>query len=93
MYVTIELPDDIERRLESQWGNVTRHALETLAIEGYRSRALSRAELRRMLGLETRAQVDEFLSRHGVPFDYTVEDFERDAETSRYLREAHSKES
>ena len=35
---------------------------------------------------------DESLSRHGVPFDYTVEDFERDAETSRYVAETRSKE-
>jgi len=36
--------------------------------------------------------VDQFMARHGVPFDYTAEDFELDAETSRYLRETRSKE-
>jgi Uncharacterised protein family (UPF0175) len=88
----IELPDDIERLLENEWGDVPRHALETLAIEGYRARALSRAQVRRMLGLDTRAQADGFLSRHGVPFDYTVEDFEHDAKASRCLAESRSKE-
>jgi hypothetical protein len=45
-----------------------------------------------MLGFETRSEVDEFMARHGVPFDYTVEDFELDAETSRYLRQTRSRE-
>ncbi len=92
MELKIELPDDIEQRLEGEWGDVPRHALETLAIEGYRARALSRAQVRRMLGFETRVQADEFLSRHGVPFDYEVEDFEHDAEAGRYLAETRSKE-
>lgn len=88
----IELPEDIERLLQDEWGDVPKYVLETLAVEGYRARALSRAQLRRMLGLNTRAQVDEFLSRHGVPFDYTVEDFERDAEASCYLAKTRRKE-
>ena len=40
-------------------------ALEALALEGYRSGKLSQAQVRRMLGYETRAQVDGFLKRHG----------------------------
>ena len=92
MAVKFELPEDIEHHLEKQWGNLPRHALESLAIEGYRARVLSRSQVRRMLGLETGAEVDEFMKRAGVPFDYTVDDFEYDGETSRDLREAQSKE-
>ena len=92
MEVKIELAEDIKRRLETDWGDVPRHALEGLAIEAYRARVLSRAQVRRMLGFETRCEVDEFMARHGVPFDYTVEDFELDAETSRYLRQTRSRE-
>jgi Uncharacterised protein family (UPF0175) len=62
-----------------------RHALEALAIEGYRARVLGRWQVRRMLGFETGAQVDEFMNRAGVTFDYTAEDFAHDGETSRYL--------
>ncbi|MGH9455731.1 MAG: UPF0175 family protein, partial [Terriglobia bacterium] len=54
----IDLPQDIEQCLQKQWGDLPRHALESLAIEGYRSRVLSRAQVRRMLGFETRAEVD-----------------------------------
>jgi hypothetical protein len=46
-----------------------------------------------MLGLETRVQVDDFLGRRGVPFDYTVEDFEDDQQASNYLAEIRRKES
>lgn len=92
MTVKIELPEDIEHHLEQQWGNLPRHALETLAIEGYRAGVLSRSQVRRMLGFETGAEVDGFMKRAGVPFDYTLDDFEHDKETSRYLRETRTKE-
>jgi hypothetical protein len=92
MAVKIELPEDIEHLLEKQWGNLPRHALETLAIEGYQARVLSRSQVRRMLGFETGAEVDGFMKRAGVPFDYTLDDFENDGETSQYLREARAKE-
>jgi hypothetical protein len=45
-----------------------------------------------MLGFETGAEVDEFMKRAGVAFDYTLDDFEHDEETSRYLRETRCKE-
>jgi predicted HTH domain antitoxin len=87
MAVRIDLPEDIEETLEKQWGDVPRHALEALAIEGYRQSVLTRSQVRRMLGFETRAEVDEFMKRAGVPFDYTLDDFELDAETSNRLKE------
>ena len=87
-----ELPEDIEHHLEKQWGNLPRPALETLAIDGYRARVLNPSQVRRMLGFETGAQVDEFMRRAGIPFDYTLHDFEHDEETSRYLRETRCKE-
>ncbi|HYL62199.1 MAG TPA: UPF0175 family protein [Candidatus Methylomirabilis sp.] len=84
--VRIELPDDIEKQLQKQWGDLPRHVLESLAVEGYRARVLSRSQVRRMLGFETGAEVDEFMKRAGVPFDYTVEDFQNDESTSRVAR-------
>ena len=78
MAVKIEPPEDIEHHLEKQWGDLPRHALESLAIEGYRARVLSRSQVRRMLGFETGAEVDQFMKAADTPFDYTVNDFERD---------------
>ena len=40
MQITIELPEDIAVGLESKWKDLPRAALEGLAIEAYRSRAL-----------------------------------------------------
>ena len=81
MSVTIELPEEIERQLETEWGNLPRRALEAVALEGYRSGALTLAQLRRILGFETRMEADAFLKQHGVYLEYSVEDLKRDRET------------
>ena len=85
MQITIELPEDIVVRLESKWRDLPRAALESLALEAYRSRALTAAQLRRLLVFETRMQVDAFLKEHEI-FDYSTADFEQDRETLRELR-------
>src|SRR5437588_5144010 len=85
MQITLELPEDIAEGLESKWKDLPRAALESLALEAYRSRALTAAQLRRLLGFETRMQVDAFLKEHEV-YDFTAADFEQDRETLRQLR-------
>ena len=85
MQITLELPEDIAQGLESRWRDLPRAALESLALEAYRSRALTAAQLRRLLGFQTRMQVDAFLKEHEI-YDYTAVDFEQDRETLRQLR-------
>ena len=85
MQIRLELPEDIAAGLESRWKDLPRAALESLALEAYRSRALTAAQLRRLLGFETRMQVDAFLKEHQV-YDYSAADFEQDRETLRELR-------
>jgi len=85
MQIKLELPEDIAQGLESKWKDLPRAALESLALEAYRSHALTAAQLRRLLGFETRMQVDAFLKEHEV-FDFTAADFEQDRETLRHLR-------
>src|ERR1700722_11937915 len=84
MQITIELPEDIVVRLESKWKDLPRAALESLALEAYRSRALTAAQLRRLV-FETQMQVDAFLKEHEI-FDYSAADFEQDRETLREFR-------
>jgi Uncharacterised protein family (UPF0175) len=86
MQITLELPEDIAHGLESRWEDLPRVALESLALEAYRSHALTAAQLRRLLGFETRMQVDAFLKEHEI-YDYSVTDFEQDRRTLRQLRE------
>ena len=85
MRITIELPDDIAVRFESKWKDLPRAALESLALEAYRSRALTAVQLRRLLVFETRMEVDAFLKEHEIS-DYSAADFEQDRETLRELR-------
>jgi hypothetical protein len=49
MPVTIELPEEIERQLETVRGDLARRALEALAVEGYRSEALSAGQVAELL--------------------------------------------
>lgn len=85
MQITLKLPEDIAQGLESRWKDLPRAALESLALEAYRSQALTAAQLRRLLGFETRMQVDAFLTEHEI-YDFTTADFERDRKTLRQLR-------
>ena len=85
MQITLELPEDIMQELRSKWKDLPRAVLESLALEADRSHALSAAQLRRLLGFETRMQVDAFLKEHEV-YDFTAADFEQDRETLRELR-------
>jgi hypothetical protein len=85
MQITIELPEDIAVGLESRWKDLPRAALESLALEAYRSRALTAAQLLRLLGFQTRMEVDAFLKEHQI-FDYSAADFEQDRETLRGIR-------
>ncbi len=60
MQVTIDLPEDVAKGLQAKWNDVERGAKECIAIEGFRSGALTTEQVRRMLGLETRMQGDGF---------------------------------
>lgn len=51
MHVAIELPEDIARQLQSSWKDMSRRALEAIALEGYRPQALTRGQVGRLLGL------------------------------------------
>jgi tetratricopeptide (TPR) repeat protein len=85
MQVNIELPDDVSHALEARWGNVSRRTLEAIALEGYRSGALTESQVRRLLGFETRMDVHAFLKQAGVPPHYTEADFEDDLKAHRKL--------
>jgi predicted HTH domain antitoxin len=85
MQVTLDLPDDISAALEGRWPDLSRHALEALAVESYRIGALTESQVRRLLRLETRFQVHSLLKEHGVPLRYTQADLEDDLTAHREL--------
>jgi predicted HTH domain antitoxin len=86
MRVTIQLPDDISAVLEEQWDGVPRRSLEAIAVDAYRSGALTESRIRRLLGLESRFQVHALLKAHRVPLHYTPADLEDDLQAQRDLR-------
>jgi hypothetical protein len=77
MDITVHIPDDLAQRLGR---DLPRRALEALALEEFKLGHLTKIELRRLLGFETRAALDGFLKAHQVYVDYTVEDLEHDSE-------------
>ena len=85
MQVTLDLPDDISAALEEQWKDLPRQALEALAVEGYRTGALTEAQVRRLLGFETRFEVHALLKEHRVPLRYSEADLEDDLAAHREL--------
>jgi hypothetical protein len=82
MQVYLEIPEDVARQLGGDAGDLTRAALEAVALEGIRSARLSVFQARRLLGIESRFEMDGFLKAHGVLLDLTLDDVRRDSETA-----------
>ena len=82
MQVTIELPEDIGQQLISEWRDLPRAALEALGLEAYRAQKLSADQLCRLLGFESRYDLDGFLKQHEIWLEYSLQDFEREGEAS-----------
>jgi predicted HTH domain antitoxin len=80
MDLIVRIPDDIASRLSAAGGDLSRRALEALALEEYKTGHISKAELRRILGFETRQKLDGFLNSHGIPPTYSIEDLEKERE-------------
>jgi len=85
MDLTVHIPDDIATRLRGTAGDFSRRALEALALEEYKGGHISKPELRRMLGFETRYELDGFLKEHGMYEGFTFEEVEPQVETLKQL--------
>lgn len=85
MRVNIQLPDDISAALGERWDDVPRRSLEAIAVEGYRTGALTEAQVRQLLELDTRVQVHARLKEHHVPLRYTAADLDDDVQAQRDL--------
>jgi len=84
--VTVEkFPGDTAAEQNNHPTNAWMDEVEAIALEAYRERKLTTAQLRRILGFETRYQLDGFLKQHEVWLDYTWKELERDRETHRQL--------
>jgi hypothetical protein len=84
--LTLELPEDLANLLGAPQRDLSRTALEALAVEEYRARRLSDKQFRRLLNI-SRWEADQILKAHDVWLDYGLEDFEREGEALRQLEE------
>jgi len=64
---------------------VPRRSLEAVAVEAYRSGALTESQIRRLLKFDTRFQVHALLKEYQVPLRYTEADIEDDLSAHREL--------
>ena len=85
MELTVQIPDELASRMSASGADLSRRALEALALEEFKSGRITKPELRRLLGFGTRYQLDGFLKAHEVYEDYTLQDLEQELEGLKRL--------
>ena len=89
MQVTLNIPDDIAKRLSTTGVDVSRRALEALAIEAYRQQTLSLLQISSLLDLSL-VETEDLLGRHQVSLS-PIEESDLDREASLLDRTSRSK--
>ena len=87
MQISVEIPDELAASLARSGQDPSRAALEALGLEAYRQRRISAYQLRTLLGLRSRWDLDAFLKERQVE-SYTADDFEHDLATLEEIRKA-----
>ena len=82
MEIIISVPDEFAAPLIPAGQETSRAALVALALEAYRERRISGYQLRTLLGIPSRFEMDTLLKEHKIE-KYTIEDFENDLATIR----------
>lgn len=77
MEVAFQIPDDLASRINASSCDLSRRALEAIALEEYQGGHITKPELRRLLGLG-RIALDGFLKSRNVFDEYTLDDFEEE---------------
>jgi hypothetical protein len=85
MNLTVEIPDDLASQLKAAGGDLSRRLLEAFALDEYRADRISKAQLRRLLGFETRYELDGFLKERQVGPNVTIEDLRKDVQDLQSL--------
>lgn len=86
MDVAFSVPDDLGKRLQERWGDLSGRALKATLAEAYREEELTLGEVREILGHSTRLETEQFLKDRGILFDMSEEELEEDARAAREAR-------
>ena len=82
MTVTLDLPSSAEDALRRAFGgDLSEATKEALIIRGYQLGKLSLGDIREILGLPTRFQVEDWLGKRSVNWNYSLADLEEDRKT------------
>lgn len=90
--IWLDLPDDVVEQLAEKGQDLSRAALEALAVDAYRMNRITGYQLCQLLEIHSRYELDGFLKHHGVPLEYTMEDFEREGAASARLWQKRQQE-
>ncbi len=83
--VAVHIPAALADHLGGPGPGLDRQALEALAIRAYQAGDLTAYELRQMLGIETRHELDGFLKARNVYEPVTLADVQHDEATLKRL--------
>lgn len=75
--IAVDVPEEIAKRLENAWRDVSRGALEAVALEGYRDGTLSRDQVGQILSFSL-WETEAFLKQRQACLPYTEEDLAGD---------------
>jgi hypothetical protein len=84
MQVTLEVPDELAEALGLTDGDPAHGALEAIALEAFRERRITAYQLRLVLGIPSRFDLDAFLKERQIE-TYTVEDLDHDLAAIRTI--------
>ncbi|PYS49768.1 MAG: hypothetical protein DMG13_22630 [Acidobacteria bacterium] len=76
MKVTFDIPDEIAAQIRAYGQDISRTALEALALDGHRRRMLTQFQVGQLLGL-SRTEAEDFLAQHVDLYDYDSAELHR----------------
>ena len=79
--VSFNIPESLKSLLAAEWGDISKAAVESLAIESYRTGKLTINQVAELLSLDSRWDAERWLGERGVNWNYDIHEFEDDLRT------------
>lgn len=88
MTITLNIPDLLAAPLSQLQPALPRVILESFAVQGYRQGILSAAQVRMLLGHETRWETEDFLAAHDAWPDTSMAEVTSGAASLKEMRQS-----